>query len=59
VVDVDRSRKREQALGNRYKALKVRERKEGLVERPLSNRTINKTSTRLREIRGAQRGRRR
>jgi len=56
---VDRSRKREQALGDRYKALKVRERKEGLVERPLSNRTINKTSTRLREIRGAQRGRRR
>jgi hypothetical protein len=32
---------------DRYKAAKVREREEGTVERPLSNRTINKTLTRL------------
>src|SRR3954451_20336545 len=30
-----------------YKAAKVREREEKLVDRPLSNRTINKTLTRL------------
>jgi integrase len=35
---------------DRYKALKVREREEGLVDRPLSNRTINKTLTRLGQI---------
>lgn len=35
---------------DRYKALKVREREEGLVERPLSNRKINKTLTRLGEV---------
>jgi integrase len=35
---------------DRYKAAKVREREEGLVERPLSNRTINKTLTRLGQI---------
>jgi integrase len=35
---------------DRYKALKVREREEGLCERPLSNRTINKTLTRLGQI---------
>ncbi len=35
---------------DRYKAAKVRERQEGLVERPLSNRTINKTLTRLGQI---------
>jgi integrase len=35
---------------DRYKAAKVREREEGTVERPLSNRTINKTLTRLGQI---------
>jgi integrase len=35
---------------DRYKAAKVREREEDLVERPLSNRTINKTLTRLGQI---------
>ncbi len=35
---------------DRYKAGKIREREEGLVERPLSNRTINKTLTRLGQI---------
>jgi integrase len=35
---------------DRYKASKVCEREEGLVERPLSNRTINKTLTRLGQI---------
>jgi integrase len=35
---------------DRYKAAKVRQREEGLVERPLSNRTINKTLTRLGQI---------
>jgi integrase len=35
---------------DRYKAAKVRERERGLVERPLSNRTINKTLTRLGQI---------
>lgn len=35
---------------DRYKAAKVRERELGLVERPLSNRTINKTLTRLGQI---------
>jgi integrase len=35
---------------DRYKAAKVREREEGQVERPLSNRTINKTLTRLGQI---------
>jgi integrase len=35
---------------DRYKAAKVREREEGLVPRPLSNRTINKTLTRLGQI---------
>lgn len=35
---------------DRYKTAKVREREEGLVERPLSNRTINKTLTRLGQI---------
>ena len=35
---------------DRYKALKVRERQLGLVDRPLSNRTINKTLTRLGQI---------
>ena len=35
---------------DRYKAAKVREREEGLVERPLSNRTINKTLTRLGQV---------
>jgi integrase len=35
---------------DRYKAAKVREREEGLVGRPLSNRTINKTLTRLGQI---------
>ena len=35
---------------DRYKALKVRERELALVERPLSNRTINKTLTRLGQI---------
>jgi integrase len=35
---------------DRYKALKVREREDDLVERPLSNRTINKTLTRLGQI---------
>jgi integrase len=35
---------------DRYKAAKVREREEGLVKRPLSNRTINKTLTRLGQI---------
>jgi len=35
---------------DRYKAQKVREREEGLAERPLSNRTINKTLTRLGQI---------
>jgi integrase len=32
---------------DRYKTAKVREREQGTVERPLSNRTINKTLTRL------------
>jgi len=35
---------------DRYKAAKVREREQKLVERPLSNRTINKTLTRLGQI---------
>jgi integrase len=35
---------------DRYKAAKVRDREQGLVERPLSNRTINKTLTRLGQI---------
>lgn len=35
---------------DRYKAAKVREREKELVERPLSNRTINKTLTRLGQI---------
>jgi integrase len=35
---------------DRYKAAKVREREQGAVERPLSNRTINKTLTRLGQI---------
>jgi integrase len=35
---------------DRYKAAKVREREQALVERPLSNRTINKTLTRLGQI---------
>lgn len=35
---------------DRYKAAKVREREQGLIERPLSNRTINKTLTRLGQI---------
>jgi integrase len=35
---------------DRYKAAKVRERELGGVERPLSNRTINKTLTRLGQI---------
>jgi integrase len=35
---------------DRYKAAKVREREEKLVERPLSNTTINKTLTRLGQI---------
>jgi integrase len=35
---------------DRYKALKVREREMALVDRPLSNRTINKTLTRLGQI---------
>lgn len=35
---------------DRYKAEKVREREAALVERPLSNRTINKTLTRLGQI---------
>src|SRR6266540_4300081 len=35
---------------DRYKAAKVRERDQGLVPRPLSNRTINKTLTRLGQI---------
>jgi len=35
---------------DRYKATKVREREQELVERPLSNRTINKTLTRLGQI---------
>jgi hypothetical protein len=35
---------------DRYKAAKVREREQGTVERPLSNRTINKTLTRLGQI---------
>lgn len=35
---------------DRYKAAKVREREGGQVERPLSNRTINKTLTRLGQI---------
>jgi integrase len=35
---------------DRYKAAKVREREQGMVERPLSNRTINKTLTRLGQI---------
>jgi hypothetical protein len=35
---------------DRYKATKVREREQGAVERPLSNRTINKTLTRLGQI---------
>lgn len=35
---------------DRYKAAKVREREQRLVERPLSNRTINKTLTRLGQI---------
>ncbi len=35
---------------DRYKSAKVREREQGLVERPLSNRTINKTLTRLGQI---------
>jgi integrase len=35
---------------DRYKALKVRERELALVDRPLSNRTINKTLTRLGQI---------
>jgi integrase len=35
---------------DRYKAAKVREREQGEVNRPLSNRTINKTLTRLGQI---------
>jgi integrase len=35
---------------DRYKAAKVSEREQGLVDRPLSNRTINKTLTRLGQI---------
>jgi len=35
---------------DRYKAAKVRERKDAQVTRPLSNRTINKTLTRLGQI---------
>lgn len=35
---------------DRYKSAKVRERTEGLVERPLSNGTINRTLTRLGQI---------
>jgi integrase len=35
---------------DRYKAAKVRDREEKLVERPLSNTTINKTLTRLGQI---------
>jgi integrase len=35
---------------DRYKTAKVREREQGTVERPLSNRTINKTLTRLGQI---------
>ncbi len=35
---------------DRYKAAKVREREQGEVKRPLSNRTINKTLTRLGQI---------
>src|SRR5688572_28159453 len=35
---------------DRYKAAKVRQRELGLVDRPLSNRTINKTLTRLGQI---------
>jgi integrase len=35
---------------DRYKASKVRERELGIVDRPLSNRTINKTLTRLGQI---------
>ncbi len=35
---------------DRYKADKVREREQALIERPLSNRTINKTLTRLGQI---------
>ncbi len=35
---------------DRYKAAKVREREQGKVKRPLSNRTINKTLTRLGQI---------
>jgi Site-specific recombinase XerD len=35
---------------DRYKAAKVREREEERVDRPLSNRTINKTLTRLGQI---------
>jgi integrase len=35
---------------DRYKALKVREREQAVVDRPLSNRTINKTLTRLGQI---------
>jgi integrase len=35
---------------DRYKAAKVRERERGKVERPLSNRTINKTLVRLGQI---------
>ncbi len=35
---------------DRYKAAKVREREAALVDRPLSNRTINKTLTRLGQI---------
>lgn len=35
---------------DRYKATKVREREQGLVKQPLSNRTINKTLTRLGQI---------
>jgi len=35
---------------DRYKAAKVREREHGQVKRPLSNRTINKTLTRLGQI---------
>ena len=35
---------------DRYKAAKVKEREQSLVDRPLSNRTINKTLTRLGQI---------
>ena len=35
---------------DRYKAAKVREREQGEVARPLSNRTINKTLTRLGQV---------